>query len=151
MRTPAMQSSWSQQAEFFKTTTGVCQGCLLSSILFNLFPEKIMQETLHDHHTSISIGGRLICYALFHWRKTLCPSSVIVSPKFCHFVPQSRRTFISTWSFPQLPVSSCSMCQWWCCLLSLKKWLQQMFSMVDMLTSLASGQLPLLRRPRNIQ
>ena len=60
-----MQSSWSQQAEFFKTTTGVCQGCLLSSILFNLFPEKIMQETLHDHHTSISTGGRPICNLQF--------------------------------------------------------------------------------------
>ena len=46
----------SQLGEFFKTTVGVCQGCLLSLILFNLFLEKIMQETLHDHHTSISIG-----------------------------------------------------------------------------------------------
>ena len=34
---------------------------LLSPILFNLFLEKIMQETLYDHHTSISIGGRPIC------------------------------------------------------------------------------------------
>ena len=50
----------SQLGEFFKTTVGVCQGCLLSPILFNLFLEKIMQKTLHDHHTSISIGGRPI-------------------------------------------------------------------------------------------
>ena len=42
--------------EFFKTTVGVHQGCLLSSILFNLFLGKIMQETLHDHHTLISNG-----------------------------------------------------------------------------------------------
>ena len=48
----------SQLGEFFKTKVGVRQGCLLSSILFDLFLEKIMQETLHDHHTSISIGGR---------------------------------------------------------------------------------------------
>ena len=34
---------------------------LLSPILFNLFLEKIMQETLYDHHTSTSIGGRPIC------------------------------------------------------------------------------------------
>ena len=51
--------------EFFKTTVDVCQGCLLSPILFNLFPEKIMQETLHDYHTSISIGGRYICNLRF--------------------------------------------------------------------------------------
>ena len=55
----------SQPGEFFKTTVGVCQGCLLSPILFNLFLEKIMQETLHDHHTSISIGGRRICNLRF--------------------------------------------------------------------------------------
>ena len=34
------------------------QGCLLSPVLFKLFLEKIMQETLHDHHAIISIGGR---------------------------------------------------------------------------------------------
>ena len=39
----------SQLGEFLMTTVGVRQGCLLSSILLNLFPEKnIMQETLHD-------------------------------------------------------------------------------------------------------
>ena len=48
----------SQLGEFFKTTVGVHQGCLLSPILFKLFIEKIMQETLRDHHTSISTGER---------------------------------------------------------------------------------------------
>ena len=28
-------------------------------------PEKIMQEILHDHHTSISIGGRHVCNLQF--------------------------------------------------------------------------------------
>ncbi len=51
----------SQLGEFFKTTVGVSQGCLLSPILFNLFLEKIMQEKLHDHHKSISTGGRPVC------------------------------------------------------------------------------------------
>ena len=55
----------SQLRQFFKTTLGVCQGCLLSSIVFNLFLDKIMQETLHDHHTSISIGGRPTCNLRF--------------------------------------------------------------------------------------
>ena len=40
----------SQLGEFFKTTIGVFHGCLLSPSLFNLFLEKIMEETLHDHH-----------------------------------------------------------------------------------------------------
>ena len=30
-----------------------------------MFLEKITQETLHDHHTSISIGGRPICNLRF--------------------------------------------------------------------------------------
>ena len=54
----------SQLGEFFKTTV-VNQGCLLLPILFNLFLEKIMQETLHDHHTSTSTGGRSICNLQF--------------------------------------------------------------------------------------
>ena len=39
---------------------GVHKGCLLSPILFHLLLEKIMQETFHDHHISISTGGRPI-------------------------------------------------------------------------------------------
>ena len=54
-----------QLGEFFKTTEGVNQGCLLSPMLFNLFLEKIMQETLHDHHISISVGRRPICNLQF--------------------------------------------------------------------------------------
>ena len=49
-----------QIGEYFKTTVGVRQGCLLSPILFNLFLENIMRETLHDFHSTISIGGRTI-------------------------------------------------------------------------------------------
>jgi hypothetical protein len=59
-----------QIGNFFKTTVMVRQGCLLFPVLFNLFLEKIMQETLHDHHTTIhhttiSIGGRPVCNLRF--------------------------------------------------------------------------------------
>ena len=38
---------------------------MFSTIPFNLFPEKIMKETLHNHHTPISISGRPICNLRF--------------------------------------------------------------------------------------
>ena len=46
--------------DYFKTTVGVRQGCLLSPVLFNLFLEKIMRETLHNFNSTISIGGRTL-------------------------------------------------------------------------------------------
>ena len=42
--------------EWFRTTVGVRQGCLLSPTLFNI----IMCEALDAHEGSVSIGGRLI-------------------------------------------------------------------------------------------
>ena len=45
---------------WFRTTVGVQQGCLLSSTLFNTFLERIMTDALEDHEGTVSIGGRAI-------------------------------------------------------------------------------------------
>ena len=47
----------SSMGDWFRTTVGVKQGCLLSSTLFNIVLEKIMTDALEDHEGTVSIGG----------------------------------------------------------------------------------------------
>ena len=43
--------------EWFRTTVGVRQGCLLSPTLFNIF---LISDALEEHNGKVSIGGRNI-------------------------------------------------------------------------------------------
>ena len=47
--------------DWFQIGKGVCQGCILSSCLFNLYAEYIMRNTgLHEAQAGIKIAGRNI-------------------------------------------------------------------------------------------
>ena len=46
--------------DWFRTTAGFQQGCLLSPTLFSIFLEGILTDTLKDHEGAVSIGGRTI-------------------------------------------------------------------------------------------
>ena len=48
--------------EWFRTTVGVRQGCLLSPTFFNIFLERIMSDALEEYDGKVSIGGRNITY-----------------------------------------------------------------------------------------
>ena len=52
--------SYGSIEEWFRTTVGVNQGCLLSPTFFNIFLERIMSDALEEHDGKVSIGGRKI-------------------------------------------------------------------------------------------
>ena len=46
--------------DWFRTTVGVRQSCLLSPTLSNIFLEKIMTDALQNHEGTVKVGGRII-------------------------------------------------------------------------------------------
>ena len=57
--TSAVQMNGSVE-EWFRTTVGVRQGCLLSPTLLNIFLKRILSDALKGHEGKVSIGGRNI-------------------------------------------------------------------------------------------
>jgi hypothetical protein len=47
-------------SEFFPTSVGVRQGCLLSPMLCNIYLENIMAESLVELESPLTISGRVI-------------------------------------------------------------------------------------------
>ena len=57
--------------EWFRTTVGVRQECLLSPTLFNILVEWIMSDALEEHDGKVSIGSRKIQAAIGEYDELL--------------------------------------------------------------------------------
>ena len=61
MQVRKQQLELDMEQDWFQTGRGVCQGCVLSPCLFNLYAEYIMRNTgLEEAQAGIKIAGRNI-------------------------------------------------------------------------------------------
>ena len=60
IRPLAQSSSTTHIGDWFQTTAGFQQGCVLSLTLFNIFLERIMTDASEDHRCTVSTGERTI-------------------------------------------------------------------------------------------
>ena len=61
MQVRKQQLELDMETDWFQIGKGVCQGCILSPCLFNLYAEYIMRNTgLDEAPAGIKIGGRNI-------------------------------------------------------------------------------------------
>ena len=64
------------KTDWFQVGKGVCQGCILSPCLFNLYAEYIMRNTgLDEAHAGIKIAGRNINHLRYADDTTLMAQS----------------------------------------------------------------------------
>ena len=65
--------------EWFRTTVGVRQGCLLSPTSSTFFLERIMTDALEEHDGKVSIGGRNITNLLYAGEADALPDHFHIS------------------------------------------------------------------------
>ena len=83
--------------DWFQIGKGVCQGCILSSCLFNLYAEYIMQNAgLDEAQVGIKIAGRNINNLRYAGNTTLIAKSEELKSLLMKVKEESGKTWLKT-------------------------------------------------------
>ena len=74
---------------------GVRQGCLMLSVLFNLYAERMMKEALEDIEEGVMIGGKLITDVRFADDQAMAASSENGLQKVMDRVSDTGKEYLS--------------------------------------------------------